>query len=163
MNSSTHTLEHCKHMRHRHRGAEMSEGAVPGSPGSRAGGDPAAALIFSTSLVSKSSCPGTRTGAAYQGETVAGEWITTGGFAFQALFTWGPNSEGLLNVAVREPFISALKKHRWQTCGTPLTFPGCFCYLTYSGSFWRWCASMQNIPSLETRNNLADDKLWVTM
>lgn len=34
--------------------------------------------------------PGTHTDTAYQGETVAGEWITRGGFAFQALFTWGP-------------------------------------------------------------------------
>lgn len=62
-------------MRHRDCGAEMSEVAVPGSSGSEAGGGPAAAaLIFSTSLLSKSFfTPGLPQEAAYQGETAAGE------------------------------------------------------------------------------------------
>lgn len=53
----------------------MSEVAVPGSSGSEAGGGPAAAaLIFSTSLLSKSFfTPGLPQEAAYQGETAAGE------------------------------------------------------------------------------------------
>ena len=54
MNLSTHLLKHCKQMRHRRYGPEMSEVAVPGSPGSEGGGGgPAAARICSAAFVSK--------------------------------------------------------------------------------------------------------------